>query len=155
MGSVADFQELVFQATVMTETNYTGEMTINNPWTAVGDEARVVAQFVIDKEDVNDAGWDMYVATFFYSFSILVKLTGGDELRLTTYVYEGTPLSISTFSFIVLWPFPPILLMAGVYWLLYIGLRRFNRRYEGLDSKNPKKTTEDEQDPSMNPVDQV
>lgn len=144
VGSVADFQALVFQATVMTETNYTGEMTINNPWSAVGDEARVVAQFVIDKEDVNNAGWDIYVAAFFYSFSILVKLAGGDELRLITYVYEGTPLSISTFSFIVLWPFPPILLMAAVYWLLYIGLRRFNRRYEGLDTQESGEANKEE-----------
>ena len=144
VGSVADFQELAFQATVMTKTNYTGEMIINNPWTTVGDEARVVARFVIDKEDVNSAGWDVYVAAFFFSFSILVRLAGGDELRLVTYVYEGTPLSISTFSFIVLWPFPPILLMAAVYWLLYIGLRRFNRRYEGLDTPVPGETSKEE-----------
>lgn len=144
VGTVVDFQALVFHTTLVTETNYTGQMTLIDPWNTIGDEARVVAQFTIKKEDVNNAGWDIYEASFFYNFSIFVEFDGGDNLRLYTHVYEGTPLSISTFSFIVLWPFPPIILMAAVYWTLYVGLRRFNRRYIGLELDSSKTKIEDE-----------
>lgn len=141
MGTIVDFQALIFQITVVTETNYTGQMTVIEPWNATGDEARIVGKFNIDKEDVNNAGWDIYVASFYYNFSLLVEFEGGEELRLYTHVYEGTPLSISTFNFIVFWPFPPIILMGTVYWVLYFGLRRFNKRYEGLGSDSQSNLT--------------
>ncbi|TFG26611.1 hypothetical protein EU527_19565 [Candidatus Thorarchaeota archaeon] len=133
-GNITEIQALIFEITVVTETNYTGQITVNNPWSAVGDETRLVGKFSIDKEDVNNAGWDIYMASFHYNFSLFVEFEGGEEMRLYTHVYDGTPLSISTFSFIVFWPFPPIILMGTIYWVLYFGLRRFNRRYEGLES---------------------
>jgi hypothetical protein len=139
-GTVVDFKALIFQITLTTETNYSSMITIDNPWNASGDVAKITSQFTILKEDVNNAGWDMYTASFFYNFSILVELNGGDEMKLYTHIYEGTPISVSTLDFMVFWPFPPIILMAIVYWVLYIGLKRFNKRYEGINAKNTKDT---------------
>jgi hypothetical protein len=143
-GTVVDFQALIFQVTLVTERNYTGEIIIVNPWNATGDVARLTGQFAVSREDVNNAGWDIYVASIYYNFSVLVELSGGEDMRLYTYVYEGTPLSISTFSFIVLWPFPPIILMGAAYWILYIGVRRFNKRYAGLESTDADEEKQEE-----------
>jgi len=134
-GSVVDFKLLIFEITLVTEVNYTGEFTVSDPWNAVGDEARIVCKFTVTSADVNNAGWDIYVAQFYYNFSIIVDTDSEYNLKLHTHVNEGTPLSISTFSFIVMWPFPPIILMCCVYWGLYFGLKKFNKRYEGLDSE--------------------
>ncbi len=136
VGSITDFKSLIFEVTVMTEINYTGTFTVIDPWDTVGDESRIVGRFTVTNEDVNNAGWDIYMASFYYNFSVMADTTSDTDIRFYTHVYEGTPLNISTFSFIVFWPFPPIVLMAGVYWSLYIGLKRFNKRFEGLESNN-------------------
>ena len=52
-------------------------------------------------------------------------MEGYTDIRYYTNVYEGTPLTISTLSYIVYWPFPPIILVAAVFWVLYIVLRKF------------------------------
>jgi len=139
-GPVVDFKSLIFEITLVTEINYTGEFTVSNPWNAVGDESRIVGRFTVASEDINNAGWDIYMGSFYYNFSVIADTPDGDDIRFYTHVYEGTPLSISTFSFIVFWPFPPIILMAGVYWALYFGLKRFDKRYEGLDSVDAEET---------------
>jgi len=135
-GEITDFKSLIFEITVMTQVNYTGVFNVSNPWNAVGDESRIVGYFTIAAEDVNNAGWDIYMGSFYYNFSVIADTADSTNHRFYTYVYEGTPLNISTFSFIVFWPFPPIILMCGVYWALYVGLKQFNKRYESLDSNN-------------------
>ncbi|MFX1580283.1 MAG: hypothetical protein ACFFBJ_11585 [Promethearchaeota archaeon] len=132
-GDIVDFKELTFEITLVTETNYTGEFSVEDPWNVVGDETRIVCQFDLLNEDVNNAGWDIYMASFYYSFEIIVDTETEHNLKLYTNVIKGTPLSISTFKFIVFWPFPPIILMCCVYWGLYFGLKKFNKRYEGLE----------------------
>jgi hypothetical protein len=131
LGTVADFQELVFRITLVTISNHTGEIRVTNPWNEVNDAVRVVARFNVTPEQVNYAGWDTYMAEFYYDFSVFVEMDDGEEMELYTHVYDGTPLTISTFSFIVFWPFPPIVLMCFVYWGLYFGLKKFNARYKG------------------------
>jgi hypothetical protein len=134
-GSIIDFKTLIFEITLVTETNYTGEFTVIDPWNAVGDQVRIVGQFTLKNEDVNNAGWDIYMGSFYYNYSVIADTTENNDIRFYTHVNRGTPLSISTFSFIVFWPFPPIILMTGVFWVAYFGLKRFNKRYEGLEEK--------------------
>ena len=147
VGPVVDFKSLIFDITVVTDVNYTGRFTIADPWNTVGDESRIVGRFMIASEDINNADWDIYMGSFYYNFSVIADTTDTDNLRFYTHVYEGTPLNISTISFIVFWPFPPIILMAGVYWGLYFGLKRFNKRYEGLESKTSQEIS-DEKEPT-------
>lgn len=138
-GQVVDFKTLEFQITLVLEINYTGIIVVDDPWNAVGDVTRIVGQFSIASEDVNNAGWDIYMGSFYYNFSVIADTEESHDLIFPTLAYEGTPLNISVFSFIVFWPFPPIVLMLGVYWILYFGLKRFNKRYEGLESDIAKK----------------
>ncbi len=65
--------------------------------------------------------------------SVFVELDDGRAMELYTHVYEGSPISISTLSFWILWPVPPIILMCVVYWGLFFGVRKFNARYAGLE----------------------
>jgi hypothetical protein len=134
-GPVVDFKTLIFDITVVTEINYTGQLVVNDPWNIVGDETRIVGRFNIQSQDVNNAGWDIYMAEFYYNFSVIVDTDSYTNFRFYTHQRQGTPLNISTFSFIILWPFPPIILMMCVYWILYLGLKKFNKRYEGLEEK--------------------
>ncbi|MHA1493470.1 MAG: hypothetical protein ACTSUZ_02785 [Candidatus Thorarchaeota archaeon] len=87
------------------------------------------------------------MGSFYYNFSVVADTTDTTNMRYYTHVYQGTPLNISAFSFIVFWLFPPIILMAGVCWGFYFGLKRFNKRYEGLDSKTPQEVDDETEQP--------
>jgi len=135
IGPILDFKTLIMEVTVVTKINYTDVITIDDPWTSVGDVSKVTAEFTISHNDINGTGWDTYQTNFYYNFSVITDMEGYTDIRYYTNVYEGTPLTISTLSYIVYWPFPPIILVAAVFWVLYIVLRKFNKRYEGLDAE--------------------
>jgi hypothetical protein len=134
-GLVEDFKTLIMEVNVVTEANYTDIMTIDDPWNNVGEILKVAAEFTIANEDVNSTTMSTYEAMFYYNFSVIVDIEGYSDLRYYTHVYEGTPLTISAISLFAFWPFPPIIMVASIFWVLYFVLRRFNKRYEGLESK--------------------
>ncbi len=139
-GIIEDFKTLVMQVTVVTEVNYTEIITVNNPWNSVGDVSKVVAEFTISSEDISGTGWDTYEAMFYYNLSVFADIPSYTDVQYWTYAYEGTPLTISTLSYIVFWPFPPIILVGSVFWILYFVVRKFNKRYEDLESEQVENT---------------
>lgn len=133
VGPIVDFKTLILEITVVTEVNYTEIVTVDDPWNAVGESTKLVAEFNIASENINNAAWETYVTQFYYNFSVIADTAEYTDSRFYTPVYEGTHLTISTIGFIVFWPFPPIILVACVFWVLYFVLRKFNTRYEGLE----------------------
>jgi len=130
-GLVTDFLELIVTICVITERVDLGTISVLAPWDEPGDKVHVVGHFNITADLVNNAGWDIYMAHFYVQLNCSVRIQGGETLDLYSHKDVYT-INVSTLPFIVLWPFPPIVLMMLVYWIGYFGLKRFNRRYSGL-----------------------
>lgn len=132
VGSVIEFLNLLVTICVTTEIVHLGQMSIPSPWDEPGDRLHIVGHFNITADEVNNAGWDIYYGEFYVQLNYTVRLQGGEVWELYTHPYGPYLINISTFSFVVLWPFPPIILMMTIYWVGLFGLRKFNRRYLGM-----------------------
>ncbi|TFF96813.1 hypothetical protein EU546_00575 [Candidatus Thorarchaeota archaeon] len=132
-GTVEQFVNLTMRVMLHTERVHIAQSVIPSPWNEVGDEHHLTAQFNLTPEEVNHAGWDTYQAQYYYQVNQTVILEGGEELILYMDPRGPYPITISTYSFIVYWPFPVIILMMTIYWIGLFALRIFNRRYVGLE----------------------
>ncbi|MBD3408537.1 MAG: hypothetical protein GF411_20605 [Candidatus Lokiarchaeota archaeon] len=133
-GATVKFYDLTVFIKLITETNVTGQITINDPWKYPGDTIRVKGSFNLTPEMINNAGWETYRSSYIYWIESNVRLSNGDNVTLSSFEVESTTLTMSTITILAFWPFPPIILMFGVYWLGAYGLTRFNERYLELEA---------------------
>ncbi|TFG10300.1 hypothetical protein EU538_02380 [Candidatus Thorarchaeota archaeon] len=134
-GTVEQFVDLTVRVVLHTEKVHIAQSVIPSPWNKIGDEHHLTAEFNLTSEEVNHAEWDTYEAQYYYQINQTVMVEGGEELNLYMDPRGPYPITISTYSFIVYWPFPVIILMMTIYWVGLFALRRFNRRYVGLEER--------------------
>ena len=79
----------------------------------------------------------------YYQVNQTVLLDGGREHTSYTNIRGPLHIGVSTLSFWTLWPYPPIFLMMGIYFGGFIGLRKFNKRYEWFEGKRKKQPVVD------------
>lgn len=132
-GTVIEFESITCAVYLVTEEVDVSIGVLNSPWSNPGDKVKVTVEFTVTPEQINSTGWDMYLAQFYYQINQSNRVDGGSRINHHTDLRGPRMLNISTVQFAILWPFPPIILMMFVYWGLFAGLRRFNRRYEGLE----------------------
>ena len=138
IGIVLDFESVTFAVYLVTEDVQVYIQTINDHWSEIGDKVRFTALFTVTPEQVNNSVWDIYQARIYYQVNQSVILDGNRELNCYMSIRGPLPVGISTLSFWTLWPYPPILLMMGIYYGGFFGLRKFNRRYEWFEGKTRK-----------------
>ncbi|MHA1948898.1 MAG: hypothetical protein ACW987_03430 [Candidatus Thorarchaeota archaeon] len=131
-GTVIEFESLTCAVYVVTEEVDISIVTIDNPWNDPGDEVKLTTQFTITPEQINNTGWEFYMAEFYYQINQSTIVDGGGRVNHMTSLKGPYVLNMSTEQLAVLWPYPPIFLMMFIYWGLFVGLRKFNRRYDGL-----------------------
>ncbi len=135
IGIVLDFESVTFAIYLVTEDVQVYVQTINNHWSEIGDKVRFTALITVTPEQVNNSVWDIYQALIYFQVNQSVILDGDSEMNC--YMAPRGPLhvGISTLSFWTLWSYPPILIMMGIYFGGFFGLRKFNRRYEWFEGK--------------------
>jgi hypothetical protein len=78
---------------------------------------------------INYTAWDTYLGRCYYQLNQSVIVNGTFEQNCYTEIREANKINISTVSYFVYWPYPPIIIMGVIYWTLFLVLRRFNKRY--------------------------
>ena len=142
-GTVVEFERLTTAVYVYTEEVDTSIIENDNPWNAPEDQIRVVHSFILTSEQINNAGLIMYTGHFYYQINLTARVDDGSTHTFYTQIRGPGTLNLSTEPIAVLWPYPPIIIALSGYWLGFLGLRRFNRRYEGLDELYSSKPSED------------
>lgn len=146
MGTVLDFESLTLAIYLVTEIVQWDIITLNDPWSEIGDKIRFTAHFTVTPEQVNNSVWDIYQAYIYYQINQSVILEGGLDFSTYTNLLGPLQVGVSTLSFWTYWPYPPILLMMGIYYGGFFGLRKFNRRYEWFDGKTKKLPTDTQEE---------
>ena len=136
LGSVAEFIDLTLVLLLITESNDSEVFAMDSPWTHAGETIDLVGRFNITPEQVNNSAWEMYDTGYYYQLNQTVRLDNGTIWTLYTNLKGPFHVGISTAPYIVYWPFPPIILMIFVSWGGLVLLKKFNRRYEGLEAKS-------------------
>lgn len=131
-GTVAEFFEIVVFIKLETEQTDFGIYMQPDHWED-DNVINLYAQFNVSADQVNNAEWEIFSAGIYYQFNQTIRLDGETEERVY-YTSVNGPLhvNISTIPFIVYWPYPPIILIGIVFWSLYFGVRRFNKRYSAM-----------------------
>lgn len=134
-GIINDFESVTFAIYLVTEDVQVYVQTMDDHWSEIGDKVRFTALITVTPEQVNNSVWDIYQARIYFQVNQSVILDGGRDINC--YMDPRGPLhvGISTLSFWTLWPYPPIILMMGIYFGGFVGLRKFNRRYEWFEGK--------------------
>lgn len=139
VGIVIGFESITCEINMTTEIEEIQVQTIDEPWNEVGDMVHFMFLFTLTSEQVNNSSWDIYEAHFYYQVNQSVILDGGQHQNCYTNPHEIS-IGVSTLSFWTLWPYPPIFLMMGIYYSGFFLLRKFNKRYQGLDEVIAKET---------------
>lgn len=133
MGTVVEFEHLTTAVYVYTEQEDSSVIVTDFPWSTPGDTVRVIHTFILNDEQINNAGLIMYTGHLYYQINISARVDEGSVLTFYTSVRGPDTLNLSTSPLAALWPYPPMIIALCAYWLGFFILRRFNRRYEGLD----------------------
>ncbi|NHJ14925.1 MAG: hypothetical protein EAX95_14685 [Candidatus Thorarchaeota archaeon] len=130
LGDVGDILGITFALRLVTESVDTGIFATGDTYAQPGDSISVVGRFNITPEQINYA-WDTgYVAEYFYQLNQTVRLTNGTVQNLWMSYRGPHHASFSTASFIIYWPWLPIIFVFFIYWGIFYGVRRFNKRYD-------------------------
>ncbi|MFW9907225.1 MAG: hypothetical protein ACFFEF_01510 [Candidatus Thorarchaeota archaeon] len=103
---------------------------IIDPWanTSVLD---VTLRPIIQSSWINDTSTDYFLLDYYLRFNQTGRYEGATYLTEFYTTLNGPhPINLSKLEFYRYWPFPPIILMGCIYWFGFLGLRRFNKRYE-------------------------
>jgi len=138
IGIILGFQSVTLAMYLVTENEQVSIQTINNPWNEIGDTVQFTTYFTVTPEEVNNSVWDIYQAMMYYQVNQTVLLDGGREHSSYTNLMGPLQIGVSTLSFWTLWPYPPIFIMMSIYFGGFMGLRKFNKRYEWFEGKTKK-----------------
>ena len=144
VGIVQGFESVTCALYLHTNDVVVSVQTINDHWSEVGDVVRFTSYFTVTPDQVNNSGWNLNNLEIFYQVNMSVIMDGNRELNC--YMDPRGPLHIqvSTMSFMDSWIFIIIFIMMGIYFGGFIGLRKFNKRYEWFDGKRKKQPVVDE-----------
>ena len=144
IGIVQGFESVTCALYLHTEDVVVSVQTINDHWSEIGDEVRFTSFFTVTQDQVNNSGWNLNDAEIFYQVNMSVLLDGNFEQICYMNPRGPIHIQVSTMSFMDSWIFIIIFIMMGIYFGGFIGLRKFNKRYEWFEGKRKKQPVVDE-----------
>ena len=135
IGIVQSFESVTCALYLHTEDVVVSVQTINDHWSEIGDVVRFTSYFTVTQDQVNNSGWNINDAEIFYQVNMSVLLDGSFEQNCYMNPRGPIHIQVSTMSFMDSWLYIIIFIMMGIYYGGFIGLRKFNKRYEWFEGK--------------------
>ena len=130
-GTVVEFHKILCTIVVVGVTNQTYFVEKNSMLNQTGDYIDISKEFIVPPENVELNEERLYRVNYYFRYNLTVRLEGESTYReFYTFDLGPFPFNISDMEIIALWPYPIIILMGGLYWAGFIGLRKFNKRYK-------------------------
>lgn len=140
IGIVQGFQSVTCALFLHTNDVLTTVQTINNHWSEIGDQVQFTSYFTVTPDQVNNTGWNINDAEIFFQINMSVLMDGGRELNCYMDPRGPIHIQVSTMSFMDTWLFTIIIIMIGIYYGGFYGLKRFNSRYDWFEGKRKKQS---------------
>jgi len=126
LGLVSQVLSITFAIKLITKTEDTGIYTAASPYAQPGDSISLLGRFNLTAEQI----YEGELAEYYYQLNQSVRLQNGTVQNLWMHLKGPHPASFASHPIFILWPWLPIGMVFVIYWGVFFGLRKFNRRYD-------------------------